>query len=407
MKDRNGTFWERDVPLMDENRFKENFRVKRNAFRIICEKVRGIEKVDINMRPYIPLHKRVAISLFALGSAAEYRTVASLFGVGRSTVGEIVLDFCQAVCENFSDCINSYPQNLQEIRKVVAGFARLGFPQCFGALDGCHIEVQPSKEEAVDYYNYKGWYSVVLLASCDHRSKFTYINIGSTGKNNDSYIFESSTLKRLHEVAEIFTLNSTSINGVNVPVLLIGDSAFRLSRYMMKPFPYSPNQPAIQKTFNYRLSRCRRVIENAFGQLKARFRKIGRGLQVAPKNVNIIIRTCCILHNFLKMENDEVSMSWIQDSRENITARSQPSHTTRLGENNVSAAAIRNAIAWSFRSKRIPSVIDPLQSDKSRIDNLVVALVEPKGPSSGKYSKPTPLFLDFSPSQTFTHAKYL
>ncbi|XP_017478775.1 PREDICTED: uncharacterized protein LOC108368434 [Rhagoletis zephyria] len=350
--DRSGTFWERDVPLMDENRFKENFRLNRNAFRRICEKVRGIEKANTHMRPCIPLHKRVAISLFALGSAAEYRTVASLFGVGRSTVGEIVLDFCQAVCENLSDCINSYPPNQHEIRKVVDGFAQTGFPQCFGAVDGCHIEVQPPKDDATDYYNYKGWYSVILLASCYHRSKFTYINIGSTGRNNDSYIFEKSTLKRFHETADIFTQNSKFIGGINVPVLLIGDSAFRLSRYMMKPFPYSPNQPSIEKTFNYQLSRCRRLIENAFGQLKARFRKIGRGLQVAPKNINTIIRTCCILHNFLKLENDEVSIGWMQDSREDINARNQPRHTTRVGENDVNASAIRNAIARSFRKQK-------------------------------------------------------
>ncbi|XP_036346929.1 uncharacterized protein LOC118756266 [Rhagoletis pomonella] len=47
--DRSGTFWERDVPLMDENRFKENFRLNRNAFRRICEKVRGIEKANTHM----------------------------------------------------------------------------------------------------------------------------------------------------------------------------------------------------------------------------------------------------------------------------------------------------------------------------------------------------------------------
>ncbi|XP_036321347.1 uncharacterized protein LOC118735607 [Rhagoletis pomonella] len=347
--ERNGTFWERDVPLMDESRFKENFRVNRNTFRRICEKVKDIEKVDSNMKPCIPLHKRVAVSLFALGSAAEYRTVASLFGVGRSTVGEILLDFCQAVCENLSASINSYPPNPQEIRKIVDGFERLGFPQCFGAVDGCHIEIQPPKKSAVDYQNCKGWYSVILLASCDHRSKFTYINIGSPGKNNDSDVFENSALKRYHETADIFNQNSKRICGVNVPVFLIGDSAFGLSRYMMKPFPYSANQSYIEKNFNYELSRCRRPIEKAFEQLKARFRKIGRRLQVAPKNVNIIIRTCCILHNFLKLENDEVYTAWRQDAREDLNARSQPCHTTRVGENDVNASAIRNAIAESFR----------------------------------------------------------
>ncbi|XP_050338678.1 uncharacterized protein LOC126765105 [Bactrocera neohumeralis] len=84
-----------------------------------------------------------------------------------------------------------------------------------------------------------------------------------------------------------------------------------------------------------------------FGQLKARFRKIGRGLPVAPKNVNVIIHACCILHNFLKIENDEIPSSWIQDAAE-ISTEIQPHHTTRAGENDETASAIRNAIALSF-----------------------------------------------------------
>ncbi|XP_049307332.1 putative nuclease HARBI1 [Bactrocera dorsalis] len=314
--DRNGSFWEYDVEKMDDIRFRENFRLNKEAFHKIWEKVKKIGKSNSNMRLCIPLQKRVAIALYALGSSAEYRTVASLFGVGRTTVGEIVVDFCKAVCTNLSDCINSYSPSTEEVERKVQGFAHLGFPQCFGAIDGCHIEVQPKKEDAIDYYNYKGWYSVFLLASCDYRSKFSYIHVGSTGRNNDSYIFEGSSLKKFHETADIFAQSIKMIGDVNVPVLLIGDSAFRLSRYMMKPFPYSPNQPVLEKTFNYRLSKCRRVIENAFGQLKARFRKIGRGLPVAPKNVNVIIHACCILHNFLKIENDEIPSSWIQDAAE-------------------------------------------------------------------------------------------
>ncbi|XP_050340328.1 uncharacterized protein LOC126766620, partial [Bactrocera neohumeralis] len=172
-------------------------------------------------------------------------------------------------------------------------------------------------------------------------------HVGSTGRNNDLYIFEGSSLKKFHETADIFAQNIKMIGDVNVPVLLIGDSAFRLSRYMMKPFPYSPNQPVSEKTFNYRLSKCRRFIENAFGQLKARFRRIGRGLPVAPKNVNVIIHACCILHNFLKIENDEIPSSWIQDAAE-ISTEIQPHHTTRAGENDVTASAI----ALSFREYR-------------------------------------------------------
>ncbi|XP_073820639.1 uncharacterized protein [Musca autumnalis] len=215
----------------------------------------------------------------------------SLFGVGRSTVGEIVIDFCNAIYRNLSHCINSYPQNPDEIKRIVDGFENLGFPQCFGADDGCHIEIHPKKEYAVDYHNYKNGIRVIehFFISCYRRSKFTYINIGSSGKNNDSYIFEKSSLKKFHESAEIFAYNSKVIGVIDVPVLLIGDSTFRLSRYMMKPFPYSINQPDVEKIFNDRLSRCRHVVENAFGQLKARFSRIVRSLKIAPQNVNIAL----------------------------------------------------------------------------------------------------------------------
>ncbi|XP_017490881.1 PREDICTED: uncharacterized protein LOC108379074 [Rhagoletis zephyria] len=124
------------------------------------------------MRKAIPLEKRVAIALYALGSSAEYRSIANLFGVGKSTVG--------------SEKINEY----------VKGFEILGFPQCLGAIDGCHIEIHPSTEDAIDYHNYKGWYSTVLLALVDARCRFIYINVGAPGRCNDSQIYEKSTLKQ-------------------------------------------------------------------------------------------------------------------------------------------------------------------------------------------------------------------
>ena len=38
------------------------------------------------------------------------------------------------------------------------------FPQCAGAIDGCHIPIQPSLLNHTDYYNRKGWYSIIIQA---------------------------------------------------------------------------------------------------------------------------------------------------------------------------------------------------------------------------------------------------
>ena len=62
---------------------------------------------------------------------------------------------------------------------------------------------------------------------------------------------------------------SLTISGKQVPVCLVGDSAYPISTWLMKPFSDNSTLSPQQKHFNYRLSRARAVVEMAFGRLKA------------------------------------------------------------------------------------------------------------------------------------------
>lgn len=323
--------------------FKNAFRVDRQTFDFLVNNLKHLKRADTTWREAIPLNKRIAVSLYALGSSAEYRTIASLCGVGRSTVGEMTLEFCIELCKIFQrEFLHIYPPTQEKVEENVHGFARLGFPQCFGAIDGCHIEVNPPQEEASDYFNYKGWYSTVLFACVDYRYRFMYVNVGSPGKCNDSTIFETSLLKVQHEKNPIFQMNAKTIQGVNVPVLLIGDSAFRLSRYVMKPFPFSSCQDEAEKKFNFHLSKCRRVVENAFGHLKARFRRLGKGLEVNIDNAPTIIKACCLLHNICNTKNDKINTLWIKDMKA-LEKRKQPVLKRNSGDT-TDGTIIRNTL---------------------------------------------------------------
>ena len=60
------------------------------------------------------------------------------------------------------------------------------------------------------------------------------------------------------------------IGNVEISPLILGDSAYSLENWLMKPYSDSGNLSPDEARFNLALSRSRVVVENAFGRLKAR-----------------------------------------------------------------------------------------------------------------------------------------
>ena len=78
----------------------------------------------------------------------------------------------------------------------------------------------------------------------------------------------------------------------------------------MKPFP-GASQNHKEQIYNYRLCRCRRVIENTFGIMTSQFKIFHKTIEVQPAFVQDIVMTCCMLHNFLCRESNH---QYISDS---------------------------------------------------------------------------------------------
>ena len=112
----------------------------------------------------------------------EYRTLSALFGVGRSTVGLIVVETCQAIATHLLPRHVQIPQG-EHLKEIVDGFETCwGFPQVAGAIDGSHIPILLPDQSASDYYNRKGYYSVIMQAMVDIRGLFMDVYIGWPGK---------------------------------------------------------------------------------------------------------------------------------------------------------------------------------------------------------------------------------
>ncbi|XP_018363696.1 PREDICTED: uncharacterized protein LOC108761585 [Trachymyrmex cornetzi] len=116
--------------------------------------------------------------------------------------------------------------------------------------------------------------SINLLAVSDAKNRFTIVDIGAEGRQSDGGVFENSELPHLLETNALHISLPTRLNNTDLefPYVLLGDEAFPLSTYMMRPYPRSGQLNISRKIFNYRLSQARRTVECAFGILVARWR---------------------------------------------------------------------------------------------------------------------------------------
>jgi hypothetical protein len=153
---------------------------------------------------------------------------------------------------------------------------------------------------------------------------------------HDARILRASNIFTKAENGEILKEPVTFLNGVTVRPLLLGDGAYPLLPWLLKPYPINVILNRSQSRFNKTLSSARSTVERAFGILKARWRILLKRLDNKFCNIPEVILTCCILHNFCQQageefDDDEVLQRIIALEREGeVQPRTQALSTTRL-----------------------------------------------------------------------------
>ena len=173
------------------------------------------------------------------------------------------------------------------------------FPCCWAAIDGCHIPLKcpPGGLQACkEYHNFKNFYSIVLMALVDSHYRFVWGSCGYPGNSHDSIILQSTELWSSIKSGNGLPSIGKTIGKHSVPPLIVGDSAFPLATWLMKPYTNAVLSPK-QRYFNYRLSRARMVTEGAYGQLKGRWRVLLGKCESSSTNVHTFALACMVLHN--------------------------------------------------------------------------------------------------------------
>lgn len=316
-----------ELRLRDEKSFKNYTRMNPDQFFEILNRVQPrIEKTNTKFRKSIPPGVRLAVTLRFYATGNNYKSLSYGFRVAPNTISIIVTEVTEAIIEEFSEELLSPPITREGWLEIADKFEkRWNMPHALGAVDGKHVAITCPPHSGSAYYNYKGFFSIVMLAVVDADYKFIWVEAGANGSCSDAQIWnESQLLLKIQENKLQIPQPEPIVEGeMEIPYFLLGDDAFAMKTYLLKPHSKKKlTKP--ERIFNYRLSRGRRIVENAFGILANRFRCLLNTMRLHPDHCTSVILACCCLHNFLRLQSDQYLKGLIDEEDENHEFRPAP-----------------------------------------------------------------------------------
>ena len=286
-------------------------RLDPQLFQEIVDRVGPrIQKTDTFFRKALDPGLKIAVTLRYMATGESYRSLSFAFRVGHNTISLFVPQVCKAITEEYMGEVMKCPTTPEEWKMVAQGFAdRWQWYNGCGAIDGKHIVIRAPPGSGSLFFSYKKTYSIVLMAVVDAHYRFVYIDVGAQGSSSDGGVFRDCDLFKAMEgqYAGFPEPETIPKDDKHIAYHLIGDDAFALRTWLMKPFP-GLGRDVPERIFNYRLSRARRVVENAFGILSNRFRCFLTTMCPVSDNVETVVVAACVLHNLIAVRRPQQYM---------------------------------------------------------------------------------------------------
>ena len=292
-----------EMKLCDHELFFRYFRMLPRKFEELLTLIGPYLLKNCRNREPISPEERLSITLRYLATGDSHSMIAMSYRMSNTTVGRIIMETCKTIWSILLEHgFLKAPSTQQEWKEIAQMFEfKWNFPNCVGAIDGKHVVMQAPPRAGSTFFNYKGTHSIVLMAVVNSDYEFTIVDIGEAGRQSDGGVFANGHIG--------YAMNNDLLNlppprqispnsNKRYPYVFTGDEAFPLKTYLVKPYPRS-SIGIKERVANYRISRARRVVENAFGIAASRFRIFRRPIIARTELVVEITKAVVILHNFL------------------------------------------------------------------------------------------------------------
>ncbi|KAM0730299.1 Protein ALP1-like [Formica fusca] len=296
--------WEhliQELRLFDHETYFNFMRMTPQTFEEILSLVGSkLARQTTNCREPICAEARLSMTVRYLATGDSLKSMSLAFRVGISTTSQIIRETCIAIWDSMQqEFFTPSQENWLQVHNEFA--LRWNFPHCVGALDGKHVVITAPANSGSSFYNYKGQHSIVLMALVSSDYKFLMVDIGAQGRHSDGGIFKNSEIGRRFSEGLMDLPPPSLIDRAHthpLPFVIVADEAFQLNSFTMRPYPGRNITPE-KRIFNYRLSRARRVVENAFGIMAARWRIYHKPMNTSLATTEAIVQATICLHNFM------------------------------------------------------------------------------------------------------------
>ena len=292
----------KEMQVVDEMLFYQQFRMTPQKYETLLALVaRRITKSSVKREAISP-GERLSVTLRYLVTGDAQTTIAASYRMSKTSVHRIIKETTQVIWDELLQAgFLKVPSTENEWKSIACEFEnKWNFPNCVGAIDGKHIVMQAPASSGSYYFNYKKTHSIVLMAVVNANYEFTMVDIGDSGRQSDGGVFAASKLGFAMDNDQLGLPKPRILPGTNTlfPYVFVGDEAFPLKTYLIKP--YARHAAGIEEQItNYRISRARRQVENVFGICASRFRIFRRPIIGDVETVISVTKAVVALHNFL------------------------------------------------------------------------------------------------------------
>ncbi|GBN55842.1 hypothetical protein AVEN_260639-1 [Araneus ventricosus] len=151
---------------------------------------------DTNMRKAITPGEKLAVTLRYLVSGETQSSLAYQFRIAQNTISGFLQWVCNALITVLKDIHLCVPSSKAEWAAISTAFDNMWqFLMCIGALDSKHVKTSPPPNSGSLYYNYKGDFSIVLMALVDANLRFIFVDVGTNGRISDGGVWGKCKLK--------------------------------------------------------------------------------------------------------------------------------------------------------------------------------------------------------------------